>query len=111
VEAFSPNDSEESGWTILGYRLRYKLDDAFVYTVTGLESDSVYLFIVRAENLEGLSPASLVSDPIRTAKGGARLSNVEDIRSRLATSGVNIVSVEPAGSTAVRVNWEVSCEF
>lgn len=42
------------------------------YTVKGLRPNTIYLFMVRAVNSQGLSDPSPISEPVRTqGKGGA----------------------------------------
>lgn len=83
-----------------------------VYTVEGLEPDSRYFFLVRAENPEGLSPISPVSEMMRTRPAYRKADDIdevdeEEVRTQLGLSEVQLISSEPASSTSIRNTWKV----
>ena len=82
------------------------------YTVDGLQPDTRYVFLLRAENPEGLSPASPVSEVMRTRPDFRRTADEEDIdedeaRNQLSSSEIELISSEPASSTSIRISWKV----
>jgi len=86
-----------------------------MYTVEGLQPDTNYVFLLRAENPEGLSPAAPMSEIMRT-RPAYRTSDIdevdeEEVRSQLSTSDIQLISSEPASSTSIRNTWKVSMDF
>jgi hypothetical protein len=127
LDAFSPD--LHSGWVTLGHRLYggSRPGDVVVHTVQGLRPDTSYMFIVRAENIEvGLGRPSKASEIVKTKPrqgsggGGSRglLNHADDdddedvdeeeARNQLSGSDIELISVEPASSTSIRISWKVS---
>ncbi|ODM93984.1 Roundabout 2 [Orchesella cincta] len=113
IESYSPD--LQSGWLTLGHRIYSgtRPGEVIVHTVDGLKPDTTYLFVVRAENPEGFSAPSFISDPIRTKHGTRRSSDVEEVdeeeaRNQLSGSDIELISAEPASSTSIRISWKVS---
>nr|1UEM_A Chain A, KIAA1568 Protein [Homo sapiens] len=63
IEAFS--QSVSNSWQTVANHVKTTL-----YTVRGLRPNTIYLFMVRAINPQGLSDPSPMSDPVRTQDSG-----------------------------------------
>lgn len=82
----------------------------FVFQVSDLKPDTSYIFLVRAENSNGLSSPSPLSDHVRTLGADMRAvsqSELDEARSRLSTKVVELRHIEAISSTSVRLNWKV----
>ena len=104
VEYYSPDTP--AGWVTAVRRVA-----AETVTVTGLRSDTTYVFGVRAENGQGVSPLSELSVPVHTlaaAADGAEGRRVAEAASRLREFTVELRKATPISSTAVRLSWKVS---
>lgn len=69
------------------------------------------MFVVRAENLHGLSVPSSMSEVIHTLNANSRtvtLHQINEARARLATKVIQLKQLIATASTAVRISWEVS---
>lgn len=70
------------------------------------------MFIVRAENNQGLSIPSGISELARTLREGVEAlapHQLDEARGRLANRIVTFKDLKAASSTSVNVKWEVSC--
>jgi len=119
IEAFSPD--LHSGWVTLGHRIYggTRPGEVVTHTVSGLRADTSYVFIVRAENIEGFSVPSKPSAAIKTktrqgsgGNGGRGIQVDEDVdeeeaRNQLSGSDIELISAEPASSTSIRISWKV----
>lgn len=79
IEQFSldgnfPDNPAESGWQI---SLRQLAGNTA--TVTGLQPETSYIFVVRAENAYGFSAPSPVSVPLRTLSSDDRVTVPEEL--------------------------------
>ena len=104
VELYSPDTP--AGWLTGVRRVA-----AETVTVPGLRPDTTYVFGVRAENGQGLSPLSELSVPVHTlevASDGAEGRRVADAAARLREFTVELRKATPISSTAVRLSWKVS---
>ena len=103
VELYSPDSP--AGWVTAVRRLA-----AETVTVSALRPDSTYVFGVRAENGQGVSPLSELSVPVHTlaaAADGAEGTRVAEAARRLREFTVELKKVAPISSTAVRLRWKV----
>lgn len=104
VEIFSNNMSK--GWI----EVATKIVDT-TYTQRDLTLDATYIFIVRAENLHGVSNPSPMSDPV---VAGKQIIFDEDIvlteAQAVLSSGdvVELLEANATDSTSVRLAWEAS---
>lgn len=104
VEIFSNNMSK--GWIEVASKV---IETTF--TQRDLTLDATYIFIVRAENLHGVSNPSPMSDP---AIAGKQIIFDEDIvlteAQAVLSSGdvVELLEANATDSTSVRLAWEVS---
>jgi roundabout axon guidance receptor 2 len=96
-----------------------RMGEVIIHTVDGLKADTTYVFIIRAENMEGFSPPSFASDSIKTKprqssrRGNGGASGVEELdedeaRNQLSASDIELISAEPASSTSIRISWKVN---
>ena len=102
VEFFSPD--LRSGWLLAAEKIR-----GTKYTLTGLKTETRYVFVVRARNSHGIGKPSPVSKVVKTSgfstsSGGQQLNKV---RSELTDLEVKIRSVKAINSTAVSLDWTV----
>lgn len=103
VEIFSTNISK--GWIEVVSKLHET-----EYVQRDLTFGATYMFIVRAENLHGLSPPSPMSDPVMV---GRPIIFNEDIvlteAQAILSSGpvVDLLEANATDSTSVRLAWEV----
>lgn len=84
------------------------------YTIRGLQQDTAYMFLIRAQNSHGLSLPSPVTAPIRTKGIGNSQSrptvpslDLTIVAERLSNQVVWMLPGEVMSSTAVKVTWEV----
>ena len=69
------------------------------------------MFLVRAENSQGMSLPSGVSELARTLSIGAAAvvpHQLDEARSRLATRVINLSQLTALSSTSVKLTWDVS---
>ena len=80
--------------------------------ITDLKPDTNYVFVVRAENSQGVSIPSAMSEVVRTLSAAhsrsVPLHLINQARARLATKVILLKELTPTASTAVHVSWEVS---
>ena len=99
VELYSPDSP--AGWVTAVRRLA-----AETVTVSALRPDSTYVFGVRAENGQGVSPLSELSVPVHTLAAAAD-GRVAEAARRLREFTVELKRAAPISSTAVRLSWRV----
>lgn len=83
----------------------------FFPQITDLKPDTSYVFVVRAENAQGMSVPSEMSEEARTQGTHLRdvpIYQINEARSRLATKVIQLRNLTPVSSTSVRISWEVS---
>lgn len=81
--------------------------------MTDLKPDTSYVFVVRAENANGMSVPSEMSAVAHTLAADSEavpLHQLEEARVRLAAKVVVLASLTPASSTSCILSWEVSKE-
>ncbi|EEB14086.1 predicted protein [Pediculus humanus corporis] len=103
IEYFSSD--LQTGWVVAAHRI---LSESI--TITDLKPDTNYIFLVRSENLNGLSPPSPLSEQVKTLGGDLRAvskSELDEARSRLSTKVVELKHIEAISSTSVRLNWKI----
>ncbi|XP_024086155.1 roundabout homolog 2-like isoform X2 [Cimex lectularius] len=103
LEYFSPE--LQTGWVMAAHRII-----SHTYTLSDLKPDTGYMFIVRAENSQGLSIPSGISEPARTLREGAEAMaphQLDEARSRLANRIVVFKELTALSSTSVNTKWEV----
>ncbi|XP_066142071.1 roundabout homolog 2 isoform X1 [Euwallacea fornicatus] len=100
VEYWSPD--LQTGWVIAAHRVQ----NAFMI-VKDLKPDSSYVFIVRAENAHGLSPASKESATARTLANSRSFPNSEldTARAALSTKLIELQDARAQSSSSVRLMW------
>lgn len=103
VEYWSPD--LQTGWVVAAHRVPSKY-----MVVRELKPDSSYVFIVRAENAHGLSPASAVSAMARTLANSRSVprSELDTARNMLSTKLVELRDAKPQSSSAVKLSWSLS---
>ncbi len=119
VAYFSPGSAKRrSTWTIAATRVMGL--NAFI---KGLDGDSRYVFLVRAENSAGLSAPSGLSPEVRTPSlvsssgyvGGSEQQQQQDsfatrkMLDKCAT--VKIVKAKAEGASVMRLTWEVRSHY
>ncbi len=101
----------ETGWVVAAHRVTSE-----TYTIHNLKPDTSYVFLVRAENSDGLSHPSPVSERVRTLRlmdnnqmtsDGNGYSNSINVQNTLLSKVVELSSVEAISSTAIRVTWQL----
>uniref|UniRef100_A0AAG5DD15 Roundabout n=1 Tax=Anopheles atroparvus TaxID=41427 RepID=A0AAG5DD15_ANOAO len=103
IEVFSSDMAK--GWTTVPYQV-----SSTSYTYSPVSPNVSYIFIVRAQNNQGLGIPSLMSDPVKI---GRELNHGEDINLSEAqaalSSGrvVNLLEANATDSTSVRLVWEI----
>lgn len=103
VEVFSNNMSK--GWIPIAS----KIPDT-IYTQRDLTRGATYIFVVRAENMFGISPPSSMSDPVITGKP---IIYDEDLilteaQAILSTGDVvELLEANATDSSSVRLVWEI----
>ena len=75
--------------------------------IKGLESDTRYVFLVRAENSAGLSAPSGLSSEVRTPSSVSRDDQAFGMYKMLDKCAVKIVKAKAEGVSTVRLTWEV----
>ncbi|XP_056647981.1 roundabout homolog 2-like [Diorhabda sublineata] len=103
VEYWSPD--LQTGWVIAAHRIQNPY-----MVVHELKPDSSYVFIVRAENAHGLSPASPVSKIARTLANSRALpsSELDTARAILSTKLIELKEAKPQSSSSVKLIWNFS---
>ncbi|XP_018323057.1 roundabout homolog 2-like isoform X2 [Agrilus planipennis] len=103
VEYWSPD--LQTGWVVAAHRV----PDPYM-VVRELKPDSSYVFMVRAENAHGLSPASPVSAIARTLANFRTVSRTEldKARNMLTTKIVELESARALSSSSVKLKWSLS---
>lgn len=103
VEYWSPD--LQTGWVVAAHRVPTPY-----MIVRELKPDSSYVFIVRAENAHGLSPASPMSSVARTLANSRAVprSELDTARSMLSTKLVELKDAKPQSSSSVRLVWALS---
>uniref|UniRef100_A0A182JQB0 Roundabout n=1 Tax=Anopheles christyi TaxID=43041 RepID=A0A182JQB0_9DIPT len=103
IEVFSSDMAK--GWTTVPYKV-----SSTIYSYSPVSPNVSYIFIVRAENDQGLGIPSLMSDPVTI---GRELNHGEDINLSEAqatlSSGqvVNLLEANATDATSVRLAWEI----
>ncbi|XP_030648056.1 roundabout homolog 2-like [Chanos chanos] len=79
------------------------------YTVRDLRPNTVYLFIIRAVNAQGLGDPSPMSEPVRTQDISPAVQGVDHrrVQKELGDVVVSMHNPEVLSSTSVRVTWMV----
>lgn len=78
--------------------------------ITDLKPDTSYVFVVRAENSQGISVPSEMSEEAHTQGTHLRdvpIHQINEARSRLATKVILLKNLTPTSSTTVKITWEV----
>ncbi|XP_017774104.1 PREDICTED: roundabout homolog 2-like [Nicrophorus vespilloides] len=103
VEYWSPD--LQTGWVVAAHRVPNPY-----MVVRELKPDSSYVFIVRAENAHGLSPASPVSAAARTLANSRAVprSELDTARTMLSTKLVDLRDAKPLSSSSVKLSWTLS---
>ncbi|KAK4877040.1 hypothetical protein RN001_009546 [Aquatica leii] len=103
VEYWSPD--LQTGWVVAAHRVTSPY-----MSVRELKPDSSYVFIVRAENSHGLSPASAVSAVARTLSNSRSVprSELDTARSMLSTKIVELRDARPLSSSSVKLLWTLT---
>lgn len=78
--------------------------------VRELKPDSSYVFIVRAENAHGLSPASAISALARTLANSRTVpqSELDTARTMLSTKILDLKEARAISSSSVRLTWSLA---
>uniref|UniRef100_A0A2K6FGU7 Roundabout guidance receptor 2 n=1 Tax=Propithecus coquereli TaxID=379532 RepID=A0A2K6FGU7_PROCO len=103
IEAFS--QSVSNSWQTVANHVKSTL-----YTVRGLRPNTVYLFMVRAINPQGLSDPSPMSDPVRTQDISPPAQGVDhrQVQKELGDVIVRLHTPVVLTPTTVQVTWTVS---
>lgn len=103
MEYWSPD--LQTGWVVATHRLPLNK-----MVVRELKPDSAYVFLVRAENAHGFSPASAVSSIARTLSNSRSvpLSELDAARSILSTKIVELHDALAYTSTSIKLQWKLS---
>lgn len=78
--------------------------------MTDLKPDTTYVFVVRAENANGLSVPSEMSSVARTLAADSEAvpqHQLEEARIRLASKVVVLRKLQASSSTSCTLSWEV----
>uniref|UniRef100_A0A8D0YIT2 Roundabout guidance receptor 2 n=1 Tax=Sus scrofa TaxID=9823 RepID=A0A8D0YIT2_PIG len=104
IEAFS--QSVSNSWQTVANHVKTTL-----YTVRGLRPNTIYLFMVRAINPQGLSDPSAMSDPVRTQDISPPAQGVDhrQVQKELGDVLVRLHTPVVLTPTTVQVTWTVSC--
>lgn len=81
--------------------------------VTDLRPETNYVFLVRAENSQGLSLPGPMSDVVQTTNVNQHTVPQVELtraRDRLNSEILHLKEVQPASSTSVKIMWDVSIE-
>lgn len=103
----------ETGWVVAAHRVTSE-----TYTIHNLKPDTSYVFLVRAENSDGLSHPSPISERVRTLRllSSGLYNNMDhdnhpidlaEVQNTLLSKVVELSSVEAISSTAIRVTWQL----
>ncbi|XP_067595313.1 roundabout homolog 2 isoform X5 [Pseudorca crassidens] len=102
IEAFS--QSVSNSWQTVANHVKTTL-----YTVRGLRPNTIYLFMVRAINPQGLSDPSAMSDPVRTQDISPPAQGVDhrQVQKELGDVLVHLHTPVVLTPTTVQVTWTV----
>ncbi|XP_053421119.1 roundabout homolog 2 isoform X4 [Nycticebus coucang] len=102
IEAFS--QSVSNSWQTVANHIKTTL-----YTVRGLRPNTIYLFMVRAINPQGLSDPSPMSDPVRTQDISPPAQGVDhrQVQKELGDVIVRLHTPVVLTPTTVQVTWTV----
>ncbi|XP_053312857.1 roundabout homolog 2 isoform X1 [Spea bombifrons] len=102
IEAFS--QSVSNSWQTVANHVKTTL-----HTVKGLRPNTIYLFMVRAINAEGLSDPSPMSDPVRTQDISPPVQGVDhrQVQKELGDVIVRLHSPVVLTPTTIQVTWTV----
>ncbi|XP_048254248.1 roundabout homolog 2-like isoform X2 [Haliotis rufescens] len=104
VEYFS--HETEKGWVVASNSITHES-----FTVHGLEPETHYVFLVRAENSHGISQPSEISDSVVTRerrKPNKKINLPKSvIREKLEGMVVEIMKGEAINATVIKVTWRV----
>ncbi|XP_069617047.1 roundabout homolog 2 isoform X33 [Ranitomeya imitator] len=102
IEAFS--QSVSNSWQTVANHVKTTL-----YTVKGLRPNTIYLFMVRAINAEGLSDPSPMSDPVRTQDISPTVQGVDhrQVQKELGDVIVRLHNPVVLSPTTIQVSWTV----
>ncbi|XP_043749151.1 roundabout homolog 2 isoform X3 [Cervus elaphus] len=102
IEAFS--QSVSNSWQTVANHVKTTL-----YTVRGLRPNTIYLFMVRAINPQGLSDPSAMSDPVRTQDISPPAQGVDhrQVQKELGDVLVRLHAPVVLTPTTVQVTWTV----
>ncbi|KAE8621820.1 hypothetical protein XENTR_v10004985 [Xenopus tropicalis] len=102
IEAFS--QSVSNSWQTVANHVKTTL-----YTVKGLRPNTIYLFMVRAINTEGLSDPSPISDPVRTQDISPPVQGVDhrQVQKELGDVIVRLHNPVVLTPTTIQVTWMV----
>ncbi|XP_017909092.1 PREDICTED: roundabout homolog 2 isoform X4 [Capra hircus] len=102
IEAFS--QSVSNSWQTVANHVKTTL-----YTVRGLRPNTIYLFMVRAINPQGLSDPSAMSDPVRTQDISPPAQGVDhrQVQKELGDVLVRLHTPVVLTPTTVQVTWTV----
>ncbi|XP_030060096.1 roundabout homolog 2 isoform X8 [Microcaecilia unicolor] len=102
IEAFS--QSVSNSWQTVANHVKTTL-----YTVRGLRPNTIYLFMVRAINSEGLSDPSPMSDPVRTQDISPPAQGVDhrQVQKELGDVIVRLHNPVVLTPTSIQVTWTV----
>ncbi|XP_043390034.1 roundabout homolog 3 isoform X7 [Chelonia mydas] len=103
IEAFS--QSSGSTWQTVADNVRVEK-----HTVSGLNPNTIYLFLIRAANAYGLSDPSPVSEPVRTQDVSPTRQGVDHRQVQRELGQVAVQLQEPVilTSTTIQVSWTVN---
>nr|XP_048278465.1 roundabout homolog 2 isoform X10 [Myodes glareolus] len=102
IEAFS--QSVSNSWQTVANHVKTTL-----YTVRGLRPNTIYLFMVRAINPQGLSDPSPISDPVRTQDISPPAQGVDhrQVQKELGDVIVRLHTPVVLTPTTIQVTWTV----
>ncbi|XP_057552181.1 roundabout homolog 2 isoform X5 [Hippopotamus amphibius kiboko] len=102
IEAFS--QSVSNSWQTVANHVKTTL-----YTVRGLRPNTIYLFMVRAINPQGLSDPSAMSDPVRTQDISPPAQGVDhrQVQKELGDVLVRLHTPVVLTPTTIQVTWTV----
>ncbi|XP_041439293.1 roundabout homolog 2 isoform X3 [Xenopus laevis] len=102
IEAFS--QSVSNSWQTVANHVK-----TTIYTVKGLRPNTIYLFMVRAINAEGLSDPSPISDPVRTQDISPPVQGVDhrQVQKELGDVIVRLHNPVVLTPTTIQVTWTV----
>ncbi|XP_067419291.1 roundabout homolog 3 [Emydura macquarii macquarii] len=103
IEAFS--QSAGSTWQTVADNVQVEK-----HTVSGLNPNTIYLFLIRAANAYGLSEPSPVSEPVRTQDVSPTRQGVDHRQVQRELGQVLVQLLEPVilTSTTIQVSWTVN---